>query len=652
VLHLTALNDHIVTIQSMRSLGLVKLRADRVATPPVTRDRLGADAVRAVSISAFAFQGTNAHAIVAASSSDRRRELSRTPDAGFMLWDAKRLWIGPPAHPFLSSANTLTSAQHPAVFIHARIGAAASQAYLWDHRVSGRALFPAAGFIELATAATRGTASSTSSGLRDIIIPSPLLLGRKAGIAASEDAVEIVCELALMSGDVVISTSGVVHVRTTSTYIVDVRTSPGSPLALTAAASCLAIGSDSERDATGDVASFIARLASPGNSAQGGGGENAALWMPPAVLDANLQLGGAQRVSASSNDVYIPAAIQGYVAPSTPAAAASTDTFGVARLHAASGADAAAGALRSSHAIASDAGIGLSVLSGLELKRMKLGGTANGGVQITSAVAAAAESAALRRRAMEMAPLYSVVHQAIAPQPVIHDETSDGVVSWRAARRLVNVTNGHSDPLSTIVAGACHSAKRRASAGLETVQHLSSANATTTARVHCVASCGALQGVVHCAAEEMGGSSAVGITLASNDAFTATDGARVPAVAAIDTFGTAVVAGVTRVGRLTVSDSSVTAAPLLGRLLATTLTDGVSRLMTSRLADTLIHALNRTTRAAGAAASANAVDSGGSGAMPSALITGRGFLQSHFSTPVCTFEVEMCNLLATIPEAT
>jgi hypothetical protein len=211
--------------------------------------------------------------------------------------------------------------------------------------------------------------------------------------------------------------------RATCTYVVDARTSPGSALAITAAASCFGIDSDSERNATGDAASFIARLASPDDSAHGGGGENAALWMPPAVLDANLQLSDAWRVSDLSNDVCIPSAVRGYLAPSAPAAAAAaTDMFGVARLHATSEADAAVGARYSSHVISSDTGLGLSVLSGLELKRVKRGGASSGGVQIKTAAAAAAKSAALRRRAMEVAPLYSVVHQAIAPPPFIHDD--------------------------------------------------------------------------------------------------------------------------------------------------------------------------------------------------------------------------------------
>jgi hypothetical protein len=57
------------------------------------------------------------------------------------LWDAKRLWIAPPAHPMLSSFTSPLESEPSllasAILIHARIGASSSQAYLWDHR--GRA---------------------------------------------------------------------------------------------------------------------------------------------------------------------------------------------------------------------------------------------------------------------------------------------------------------------------------------------------------------------------------------------------------------------------------------------------------------------------------------------------------------------------------
>jgi hypothetical protein len=105
------------------------------------------------------------------------------------------------------------------------------------------------------------------------------------------------------------------------------------------------------------------------------------------------------------------------------------------------------------------------------------------------------------------------------------------------------------------------------------------------------------------------------------------------AMAAVDTFSTAVVAGVTRVGRLTVSASNAAAAPLLGGSLATTLTDGVSRLMTSQLADTLIHEIVRA-RTNRAATLTDDVGGGGSGVMPSVMITGGDISFPHFSTLV------------------
>ena len=548
VLHLTALNEHIITIQSMRAPGLVRLLADRVAKAPTTRTAgatAGGGGVGAVSISAFAFQGTNAHAIVAGSGSGSGGR-GRTPDSGMTLWDAKRLWIAPPSHPMLSSfsaplESSSTLAASSIIFIHAHIGAAASQAYLWDHRVSGRALFPAAGFMELATAAARATCASGAAALTGVAIPSPLLMG-SAATGGGGDAIDIVCEIG-MSGEFVIRTAAGVNARATCA-------ATHAPKTVTAVAAARAAGASSGRSrrlaraaaiaGTPPAAedTFVGRLASDRMER---GGENAALWMPPAVLDANLQLGGARRVSASTSDVYIPSSVRGYAAPAAPLPAA--EMIGVARMHAAGAHSGGGGTLSSSHAVVTDTGLGLSALSGMEMKQVKRG-------KLGASVTAGAAAGATRR---VMAPLYDVTFAATASPPATTD---------------VDATTRYAiDSVGSRVAAPHSGARRAATAALEGVQQLSSSTSGAARGVHAVTSHGsgalrqsALQGVVHCAAEELA-SSPVDIKSAVSDANGLLPGRGGLLPAAADTYGTSLVAGVMRVARLTPSTAGAAAAP-------------------------------------------------------------------------------------------
>ena len=417
------------------------------------------------------------------------------------------------------------------------------------HRVSGRALFPAAGFIELATAATRVTCTSDTAALQGVAIPSPLLMRNpKQGGGGDANAIAVVCDIGMMRGEVVIRTPAGVHARATCAAIY-------TPAAATEAAEAAASGASNGcrlARAAGVVGAspasedaFVGRMASDRGER---GGENAALWMPPAVLDANLQLSGACRASASADDLYIPipTAMRGYVASVTPSPAA--EMFGVARLHAAS-AHSSGGTLSSSHAIVTDTGLGLSALSDMEMKQVKRG-------KLGAPVAAAA---GVTRRAV--APLYDVTFAATASPPTTRHGGGGAADVDATTPYFVAAIDG---VISRIAAP--HSGARRAAvAGLEGMQQLSSSS-TAARGVHAVTSHGtsalrqsALQGVVHCTTEELG-SSPGDITSAASDANAMLPGRGGLLPAAADTYGTSLVAGVMRVARLTPS-SAAAAAP-------------------------------------------------------------------------------------------
>ena len=95
----------------------------------------------ACGISSFAFQGTNAHALLGAC---EEPEASHVMEAQRMNWSKQSLWLAPRAHPLLGTFQSGPGTGKAAV--ESAVGGAALS-YLWDHRVNGRALLPGTGFM-------------------------------------------------------------------------------------------------------------------------------------------------------------------------------------------------------------------------------------------------------------------------------------------------------------------------------------------------------------------------------------------------------------------------------------------------------------------------------------------------------------------------
>ena len=116
--------------------------------------------------SAFAFQGTNAHALLATVPAQGSAPRA-VPAAAAPAWQHRRFYVLPEVHLLISAAAV--DAGSPAarrVLFHAEL-AAARTAFLWDHQVLSKALFPGAcvtGYPSCLSgrgrAALRGTAIS------------------------------------------------------------------------------------------------------------------------------------------------------------------------------------------------------------------------------------------------------------------------------------------------------------------------------------------------------------------------------------------------------------------------------------------------------------------------------------------------------------
>jgi acyl transferase domain-containing protein len=144
LMHLRAINPHVGNAleQQPRSGGVAAALLPRQGgAGPL------ADGSATWGVSAFAFQGTNAHAVVAAAgpATDAAAAAGAAAQLVPCTWQPKRHYILPESHLLICTAAVLSmpadGAAQRRVQYHAEL-AGASLAYLWDHQVLGKAVFP------------------------------------------------------------------------------------------------------------------------------------------------------------------------------------------------------------------------------------------------------------------------------------------------------------------------------------------------------------------------------------------------------------------------------------------------------------------------------------------------------------------------------
>lgn len=129
-------------------------------------------------VSAFAFQGTNAHVVLVRGASLPAAQLSN-----LWQWQRRRFWFLDASHAFASRVSVTQHSVQLQTTLHHD-----SLAYLWDHQVQHRTLLPGTAMLETACAAGVLLASRSSNGgihqveelpapaLQGTIIPVPVVL--------------------------------------------------------------------------------------------------------------------------------------------------------------------------------------------------------------------------------------------------------------------------------------------------------------------------------------------------------------------------------------------------------------------------------------------------------------------------------------------
>ena len=127
LIHLRSVNHHVSS-----NIGLKRLHLPREQGPKSTSTEK-----MFLGVSAFAFSGTNAHAVLG-----KRLAYDFVPRKR-VLWEERRLYVVPEMHLLLNKFVSLT---HGCIRLHS-IVQRANCSYMWDHQVLNKSIFPGMGDI-------------------------------------------------------------------------------------------------------------------------------------------------------------------------------------------------------------------------------------------------------------------------------------------------------------------------------------------------------------------------------------------------------------------------------------------------------------------------------------------------------------------------
>lgn len=211
IMHLSRVNAYISSIYG-------ELASQRQATPFAPRqDGPGINTSAAsatetswlstLGVSSFAFQGTNAHIIISSVAVSSLSQVEEAQQGAMTPWQHKRYWYAVTPNSLLGTAKTLEKNKTPSIITFQTNLRKSALSFLHDHRVRGRAVFPAAAMLETTSAAVQAAVETHESELttmKGISISSPLLM-------QSITALELVCKVNVDNGAVVLETGTVQH---------------------------------------------------------------------------------------------------------------------------------------------------------------------------------------------------------------------------------------------------------------------------------------------------------------------------------------------------------------------------------------------------------------------------------------------------------
>ncbi len=296
IMHLRTLNPHVAAIMGAAP--------GSVTLPRQGGALAGAKMQPCTGVSSFAFQGTNTHAVVEASTAAQASTTVGVP----VSWRQQRQWVLPLAHclikhslPGYSPSRTTfaCSLQQPAL------------AFLWEHEVHNRSLFPGAGYFEMALAALRTLHSSSSNSnnccLTQIAVPAPLVLAEPSETTVGASV--LTCSVDTASQAVVIASgpaqhAQTVHMRGHFAQLSKVTDSLTEMRRVSAYEALSRLLLSQEPGAQQPTAAAQALVAPAVATAQ----QDTGFWHHPARFDSFLQL-GQLFLDSTSDGIHVPAGV-------------------------------------------------------------------------------------------------------------------------------------------------------------------------------------------------------------------------------------------------------------------------------------------------------------------------------------------------------
>lgn len=315
ILHLRQLNPMVTPLLGMVEGHLSRL--PRQATPYVSMHMgpAGSRSTDIGAVSAFAFQGTNAHAVLRSGSSQQPAESSKRQ----LPWKRRRHWFAPRA---LVLARSVGKIGHGSESLQMCISLEnTATSFLWDHQVQGRPILPAAAMLEAAYAAASmlhdpskaatGLGAGQCSSLVQVSIPASLDLNPIAELGATLNVYE---------GVAVLSSS---QRGSTRRHLVSNLARPwngpsGARVAAPPAPQARLAAGGEEKTARGSALADMARADRCGQPEQ--------YHAHPAAIDSTTQLGSAlvpSREFGQPRPVRLPVGLEAY----SPAAARAEATL-------------------------------------------------------------------------------------------------------------------------------------------------------------------------------------------------------------------------------------------------------------------------------------------------------------------------------------
>jgi hypothetical protein len=282
-MHLRRLNPHIEKI--------ISRHRGTIGTPRQTPSIPTESTIIRSGVSAFAFQGTNVHATLSSIPA-----ISLFPRV-IQLFDTAPFWVTRHNHPMIKNAISQRLTQSSSrINFTAMLDGSASIAHIHDHHVLGMPLFPAAGFLELVTSACHESVESMQKSLSEfkhdlnlcaISIPTPFVL---RGVPQTcLIALEPTVGVAKIS-----STSGMHLVASAREFRKLIKIQPSSR---SSALQCYTEPIRGLKMSYGVARRDVCETK----------GVNSTLAIPPALLDAVMQLAGAQEMLTETSQILVPA---------------------------------------------------------------------------------------------------------------------------------------------------------------------------------------------------------------------------------------------------------------------------------------------------------------------------------------------------------